>query len=282
MSLDPIFESGRTAMIFGAASGIGLAAVDHCLGAGMRVVAGDRDADTLEKIASNRAGRSLLQPRPVDVADYQAVLRLRDEVVASGADIALVMNNAGHGSGAGAFDGYEKWRTTFDTNFWGVVHGVQVFTPALIAQGRRACIVNTGSKQGLTNPPGDLAYNTTKAAIRTLTEGLQHSLRSLEGCRVSAHLLIPGFTYSGLIARRIATKPDAAWTPEQVVARLVEGLAREDFYILCPDNETTLEMDALRIAWAAQDIAANRPALSRWHPDFKEAFAAHMNKSARS
>jgi NAD(P)-dependent dehydrogenase (short-subunit alcohol dehydrogenase family) len=199
-------------------------------------------------------------------------------VIARHRDIALLMNNAGPGGGAGAFDGYEKWRKVFATNFWGVVHGVQAFTPALIAQQTRAAIVNTGSKQGITNPPGDLAYNATKSAVKTLTEGLAHELRGVEGSVVTAHLLIPGFTFTALTGRWFATKPDSAWTPEQVVEFMVAGLDRGDFYILCPDNETTPEMDARRILWGAQDITQNRPALSRWHPDFKEAFAEHMRR----
>ncbi len=269
--MSEIFTAGRSAVIFGAANGIGAAAVALCRAAGMRVAAVDRDADLLAQLAGDG-----VESHTLDVGDFAAMQRLRDDVVAHHDDIALVMNNAGHGAGGGSFDGYDKWRRVFDTNMWGVVHGVQAFTPALIAQKTRAAIVNTGSKQGLTNPPGDLAYNATKAAVRTITEGLQHTLRNTEGCAVSAHLLIPGFTYTGLIAARVPTKPAAAWTPEQVVALMVEGLKRGDFYLLCPDNETTVEMDALRIAWGAADIAANRPALSRWHPDFKDAFTAYM------
>ena len=90
--------------------------------------------------------------------------------------------------------------------------------------------------------------------------------------RVTAHLLIPGFTYTGMIARFIPEKPASAWTPEQVVDYLLEALARDEFYVLCPDNETTREQDEKRILWAAGDLVENRPALSRWHPDYEKAF----------
>jgi NAD(P)-dependent dehydrogenase (short-subunit alcohol dehydrogenase family) len=277
MAESKIFREGRSAVIMGAASGIGLATAAHCLAAGMRVVAADKEAGALgEAVEGLKSGNGQIEAQVVDVGDFAAVQRLRDEVTARHRDIALLMNNAGHGGGAGAFDGYEKWRNVFATNFWGVAHGVQAFTPTLIAQKTRAAIVNTGSKQGVTNPPGDLAYNCTKSAVKTLTEGLQHELRGIEGCAVSAHLLIPGFTYTGLTRRRLPEKPAAAWTPEEVVEFMVAGLSRGDFYILCPDNETTPAMDARRILWGAQDIFENRPALSRWHPDYKEAFAAHM------
>jgi NADP-dependent 3-hydroxy acid dehydrogenase YdfG len=77
-------------------------------------------------------------------------------------------------------------------NLWGVVHGVQAFMPRMIEQGAPGWIVNTGSKQGITNPPGDAAYNdATKAAVKSLAESLAHELRTLEGCRVTAHLLVP-------------------------------------------------------------------------------------------
>jgi NAD(P)-dependent dehydrogenase (short-subunit alcohol dehydrogenase family) len=145
----------------------------------------------------------------------------------------------------------------------------------MIDEGRPAVIVNTGSKQGITAPPGDTAYNVSKAAIKTLTEGLQHTLRNTPGCQVSAHLLIPGFTFTGM-TRRGAEKPPAAWTADQVAGFMLERLAAGDFYILCPDNDVTRETDNKRIAWAAADLTQNRPALSRWHPDYKAAFDAFM------
>ena len=60
--------------------------------------------------------------------------------------------------------------------------------------------------------------------------------------------------------------------------RLLEGMQAGDFYILCPDNDVDRATDDKRILWAANDIVQNRPALSRWHPDFKDEFAAYMGK----
>jgi short-subunit dehydrogenase len=137
-------------------------------------------------------------------------------------------------------------------------------------------VINTGSKQGITQPPGDTAYNVSKSAVKALTEGLAHTLRNRPGCRVTAHLLIPGFTYTGMIAKRVPERPPGAWTPEQVVDRLFDGIARDEFYVLCQDNETTREQDEKRILWAAQDLIESRPALSRWHPDWKNAFERFM------
>jgi short-subunit dehydrogenase len=141
-------------------------------------------------------------------------------------------------------------------------------------RGRPGLIINTGSKQGITTPPGDPAYNISKAGVKAFTEALQHELRNTPGCKVSAHLLIPAFVFSGLTARGRAEKPAGAWTPEQTVDFMLERLAAGDFYILCPDNETPRALDERRIMWAAGDIVDNRPALSRWHPDYAEAFKA--------
>ena len=76
----------------------------------------------------------------------------------------------------------------------------------------------------------------------------------------------------------IPTKPPAAWTPEPVVEFLLEALTRGDFYVLCPDNDVTRVTDEKRMAWAMGDVIENRPALSRWHPDWKAAFEAFMDR----
>jgi NAD(P)-dependent dehydrogenase (short-subunit alcohol dehydrogenase family) len=157
-----------------------------------------------------------------------------------------------------------------------VLNGVQRFAPAMVAGDRPGLVVNTGSKQGITQPPGDTAYNVSKSGVKALTEGLAHTLRERTGTRVTAHLLIPGFTYTGMIARRIPQQPPGAWTPDQVVDRMLDGIARGEFYLLCQDNETTREQDEKRILWHALDIVENRPALSRWHPEFKDAFERFM------
>lgn len=163
-------------------------------------------------------------------------------------------------------------------NLWGVINGVHAFTPAMIGQGTDAMIVNTGSKQGITCPPGDTAYNVTKAGVKVLTEGLQHELRNTEGCRVSAHLLVPGWTHTAMTAGGAIEKPDGAWWPDQVIDLLLEASGKGDFYIICPDNDVTREVDAKQIVWAAGDIAENRVPLSRWHPDYKEAFADYLKR----
>ena len=102
------------------------------------------------------------------------------------------MNNAGIQPGSTMFGPEENWQRVFGVNLWGVIHGTQIFAPRMIERGRPGLIINTGSKQGITTPPGDPAYNVTKAGVKAFTEALQHELRNTKGGRFSAHLLIPG------------------------------------------------------------------------------------------
>ena len=193
---------------------------------------------------------------------------LRDTVYERFGEVGLLMNNAVSRLGGGVWAPLADWQAAMDVNFWGVVHGVRAFVPRMIEQGTPCLVVNTGSKQGITNPPGNAIYNITKAALKTYTEALQHELRNTPDCRVSAHLLVPGWTTTGKREHR-----PGAWLPEQVIDVLLRGLGRGDFYIICPDGEVTPEMDRKRILWGAGDLTENRPALSRWHPDFADAFA---------
>lgn len=263
---------GRVAVVTGGASGIGLAAARAFAAAGMRVWLLDRPGEALDAAAASVEGATALA---VDVADPAAMAA----AAAAIGPVAVLMNNAGIGGGGDVLADPAAWTRIIGVNLMGVLHGVQSFVPAMLASGESGLVINTGSKQGITQPPGNTAYNVSKSGVKALTEGLAHTLREQAGDRVTAHLLIPGFTYTGMTARRSAEKPPAAWTPEQVVERMLERLAAGDFYILCPDGETTPEQDARRIAWAAGDLIENRPALSRWHPEWKAAFERFMGSA---
>lgn len=277
----PAIAENRVAVITGAASGIGLAAAKRFAGLGMRVCLADLEGEALERAATevagvaNNAGNVLAVA--TDVSRREDVERLKDKVYAAFGEVAVLMNNAGTEGGGSLFGDPQRWRAILDTNLWGVINGAQAFAPAMIGQGTPCAIINTGSKQGITTPPGDTAYNVSKAGVKVVTEALAHELRTKPDCRVTAHLLIPGFVYTGFTkARGVTEKPEGAWEPEQVIDFLLPALEKGDFYVLCPDNETTREMDEKRIRWAAEDIIQNRPALSRWHPDHKDAFARYM------
>jgi len=289
----PALAPGSVAVITGGASGIGLAAARRFASMGLRVCiadlddAGDNAGDTAGgggRLA--RAAGALAGVSPGGAADIMAMVAdvsragdmqhleaaVRERF--GGADI--LMNNAGVQPGSALFGPAGAWERVIGTNLWGVIHGTRAFALGMIERGRPGLIINTGSKQGITTPPGDPAYNVSKAGVKAFTEALQHELRTTPGCRVSAHLLIPGFVFTPLTARGRAAKPDAAWTPDQTVDFMVERLAAGDFYILCPDNDVSRALDERRTLWAAGDIVENRPPLSRWHPDYAEASKAFL------
>ena len=244
---------------------------------GLNVVIADMAGERLDQAAgdvaaaSPRGARAVLA-QPTDVSALAEVEALERAATAKFGPVAVLMNNAGVGPASSILGDWEGWRRIVEVNLWGVIHGAKTFAPGMIANGRPAMIVNTGSKQGITTPPGNPAYNLSKAGVKVFTEALQHELRNREGCKVTAHLLIPGFVFTAMTAGGRAEKPAGAWTPEQTVAFMLEQLRAGSFYILCPDNEVGRALDERRMAWAMGDVIENRPPLSRWHPEFSEAF----------
>jgi short-subunit dehydrogenase len=155
-------------------------------------------------------------------------------------------------------------------------------------------IVITGSKQGITNPPGNAAYNASKAAVKTLAEHLSFDLKDTG---VSVHLLVPGYTFTGLVCIRTPIqnhklkqtqsgnvpgankdKPDSAWSSAQVADLMYKKMDEGKFYIMCPDNDVSEELDKKRMLWSVGDIVNGRPPLTRWRPEFKEEVEEWMAK----
>lgn len=274
-----VFGKGEVAVITGAASGIGRAAARHVAKAGMRVVLVDVDAEKLAKVRDELAetvGLPNLDCELADVSDYAAMQKIAARVEREWGAPSLLMNNAAgfvSGGAGGILDPLPNWQGIIGINVFGVIHGVMAFLPGMLKSGRRARIVNTGSKQGLTNPPGNPAYNVSKAAVNAYTQNLARDLREREGGKISAHLLVPGWTTTGDAVHR-----EGAWKPEQVVELLIRGLEQDAFWIMCPDGETTSDMDNKRVLWNALDLVMGRPALSRWHPDYKDRFADFMKR----
>lgn len=265
------------AVVTGGASGIGLAAARRFASLGLRICLADLGGPQLDAAAGAlRAEGCDVLAVATDVADRGDVVRLARVVEERLGPVSVLLNNAGIQPGSTILDEAGNWDRILAVNMGGIISVAQVFAPGMIASGTAGVIINTGSKQGITTPPGDPAYNIAKAGVKVFTEALQHHLRNLRGCRVEARLFIPGFVFTPLTANGRAEKPSGAWTPEQVVDFLVAALDRDEFYILCPDNDVDRALDAKRILWAAGDIAENRPPLSRWHPDYADAFKAWL------
>ena len=277
----PALSANNVAVITGGASGIGLAAAKEFAGLGMKVCIADVDAVRLKEAETKLSsiapgGADHVMAAVVDVSRLESLTELEASVRKRFGGTDVLMNNAGIQPGSTMFGEPDTWQRIIGVNMWGIINGARIFAPGMIARGKAGLIINTGSKQGITTPPGDPAYNISKAGVKAFTEALQHELRNTKVCRITAHLLIPGFVFTGLTARGRTEKPTGAWTAEQTVDFMMARLEAGDFYILCPDNDVPRALDERRILWAARDIVENRPPLSRWHPDYAEAFAAFV------
>lgn len=278
--MNQIIAPGKVAVITGAAKGIGTGVARELGARGMRLALLDIDGDALEGVAGE-LGKDVLV-FPADAANLDALFRFKNQIQARLGNVHLLVNNVGMTKHGGPWDAPEGWQDTMTTNFTAVLAGQHVFVPDMIASGQPGAIVNLGSKEGITTPPGNAAYSVAKAGVKVLTEQLAHDLLTVTQGRLSAHLFVPGYTWTPMnfpdtdFSRDI--KPEAPWSVEQLVDYFMARLMNEDFYILCPDNEVTSEMDAKRIRWAMDDMIQNRPALSRWHPNWKSRFAEWMKK----
>ncbi|CBQ71137.1 related to oxidoreductase [Sporisorium reilianum SRZ2] len=275
MSAHAAIKAGNLAVISGGASGIGLAAAKHLLSAGMKVAIGDRNESSLQSASKALSDKGDSYIGLLDVADQASVSAFRKSVFEKfgGVNLTVLMANAGVGgpTKASTSDG---WDRILHTNFYGVVNVCQAFLPDLKEHGQDALVINTGSKQGITTPPGTgPAYNISKAAVKVFTESLSHEQRQDKSSKVDVKLLIPGWVHTGLTgAQEGKPKPDGAWTPEQTVEFMLERVKAGSFYILCPDNETKREVDLARMEWNVNDVIQDRPALSRWHDDYSAEF----------
>ncbi|KAG7344703.1 oxidoreductase [Nitzschia inconspicua] len=314
-TLSSLLKPGHTAVVTGASSGIGRAACLEFVKRGMNVWMIDIDEEQLQLAHSKVQETAVVTPssetsqiieyRVADVSSLQGMMAVADDVFTAAAtknDAAsccchVLMNNAGIGQGGGAMTNMETVHKVMGVNTYGPIHGCLTFVPKMKASGQPGIIINTGSKQGITMPPGNLTYNMSKAALKVYTEGLEHELRMErmeKGGKLRAALLIPGWVNTSIVAKTIEAqggniadapfhedKPaTGAWMPHQVIEFMISELDDhpDRFYVVCPDNDVDRATDNLRMTWTMQDITENRPPLSRWHPEYQEQFQQFLTK----
>lgn len=246
----------KVAVVTGAASGIGRALAQRFAQAGMKVVLADVETAALEQAAHEiaAAGTAVLAVR-TDISKAAEVERLAQTAVEKFGAVHIVCNNAGVALSAPSWmNTIADWEWVLGINLWGVIHGVRVFTPLLLAQGVEAHIVNTASLAGLIAGPGTAAYNVSKFGVVALSETLHHELTML-GSPVRVSVLCPGFVNTRILdsernrpAELGETAPKlpgaeemeqmgrqliAAGSPPSLVAEIVfDAIRNERFYIL--------------------------------------------------
>ena len=225
----PVLASRKVAVVTGGASGIGLAAAKKFIGYGMRVAIADLPGDRLAAAEHELGGMGVAMAVPTDVSQPDSLKHLERAVLDAFGSIDLLMNNAGIQPGSDIFGPPANWTNIIATNLMGIVHGTQIIVPRMIAQATPALVINTGSKQGITTPPGDPAYNVAKAGVKAFTEALQHHLRNIpgrqgDGAPVRAGLRLHRADRAG--ARRQARRRVDAGADRRLHDRAVAGARR--------------------------------------------------------
>jgi len=183
----------KVAVITGAASGIGRALADRCVQEGMKAVLADVEAEPLATAeASLKAFGATVLAVQTDVSQVRDVEALAQKTMEAFGAVHVLCNNAGVGTEAAVWEStLAEWEWVVGVNLWGVVHGVRVFVPLMLAQDAECHIVNTASMAGLISGPGLGAYKVTKHGVVTLSETLHHELAE-RGAKVKVSVLCPG------------------------------------------------------------------------------------------
>jgi NAD(P)-dependent dehydrogenase (short-subunit alcohol dehydrogenase family) len=263
---------GKTAVITGAANGIGLAIAERLLKAGMKVVIADIDPNSIDKQVSRLKSEGYpVEGKVTDVTSESSVRELAEFTKTKFGNIHILCNNAGIGGGA-ADDkslweaSISDWKWVLDINVWGVIHGIRVFTPLMLAHGEEGHIINTASKAGLIF--GTSLYSTSKHTVIALTEALYAQLKQVNS-KLVVSVLCPGAVNTNLNSnsnriRPVDTKSDenensnlsnqdktiqsknfmstyqstvqtrmaAGKEPSEIAEMLMQGLENGDFYIM--------------------------------------------------
>lgn len=237
---------GRVAVVTGGASGIGFAMCARFAAEGMRIVMADlEDSALLEASERLRKSGAEVLAVPTDVSDWEAVQNLAAEVTARFEGANILCNNAGVRSMGPIWKTtIEDWRWVMGVNFWGVVHGIKAFLPAMIERGQPGHIINTASVTGLLAFKHSAPYSSSKSAVISLTESLHQELQH-EGAAIGVSVLCPGtvptnFRETSDRLRPSGEKVEARkrdplvhpQTANDVAERVLESIRADRFWIL--------------------------------------------------
>jgi NAD(P)-dependent dehydrogenase (short-subunit alcohol dehydrogenase family) len=246
---------GKVAVVTGAASGIGRALTERFADEGMKVVLADVERQALDAAAGALAARGTeALAVPTDVSRAADVEALAERAYGAFGQVDVLCNNAGVAIAAPLWEHTTAdWEWVLGVNLWGVIHGVRVFVPRMLAQGTEGHVVNTASVAGLTSNPFMGIYNVAKHGVVTLSETL-HKDFGLTGARIKVSVLCPGFVSTGIgdsdrnrpaALRNAAEAPRpeaveeairqalaAGLQPARVAAEVVAAIREERFYIL--------------------------------------------------
>jgi len=248
---------GKVAVITGAASGIGRAIAERCVGEGMKVVLADIDSARLAvgEAELKNLGGTVLGVRS-DVAKRSDVEELARRTLESFGQVHLLVNNAGVGAGGSPWEAtWNDWEWVIGVDLWGVIHGVKVFAPLMLAQNVEGHIVNTASAAGLVVGGGSAPYAATKHAVVALSESLYLTLQR-RAALVKVSVLCPGLVRTNIVdaernrPEKLKNPPvemtpelqaglkafkaafDGALPPSQVADSVFAAIRDERFYIL--------------------------------------------------
>ena len=251
-----VFRANATALITGAASGVGLAVAKLCASHSMNLILVDRDTSKLNdaKSSISSSSKGSVDTYTVDVASLSEWSDLKSKVEKDGKKLDFLHLNAGIGL-KGDWTDSTYFHKIFDVNLFGVINGINTFFPHFDSNnGDTKSIIVTGSKQGITNPPGNAAYNASKSAVKTITEHLSFDLAK-SSPSTSVHLLVPGWTFTGITGGgNLKEKPAGAWEPEKVADYLYKKMSEGKFYVICPDNDVDWETDRKRMTWTVSGL----------------------------
>jgi NAD(P)-dependent dehydrogenase (short-subunit alcohol dehydrogenase family) len=220
---------GRTAVVTGAASGIGLAIVEAFLAEGMRVVMADRDGARVEAEAARLTGRGDLLPLTVDVREPDEVDAVAESAVKRFGGLHVAVNNAGIVNGGKVWElTVEDWNAVLDINLWGVIHGVHAFVPRILATGDEGHVVNTASMAAVLPVGGIAPYTVAKHGVLGLSDVLRLDLESI-GAPVGVSVVMPGMIRTGM-------NPIGTLEPTVVAANVVDAIRRNRRYVFTDDH----------------------------------------------